>query len=68
MDTDEFMMGVEKACKGKSFTDLPEAFKFFIELQFRKMDALGNEGVRAETNPGEVFLVPPPMHFPPFKN
>merc|ERR1740131_888245 len=38
VDTEEFMKGVETACKGKSYEDLPQAFKFFIEAQFRTID------------------------------
>merc|ERR1711887_356851 len=38
VDTEEFMGGVETACKGKNYDDLPEAFKFFIEAQFRTID------------------------------
>ena len=41
VDTDEFMKGVETACKGKSYEELPEAFKFFIEAQFRTIDVDG---------------------------
>jgi hypothetical protein len=41
VDTDEFLRGVETACKGKSYTDLPAAFKFFIEAQFRTIDVDG---------------------------
>ena len=42
VDTEEFMKGVETACKGKSYEQLPEAFKFFIEAQFRTIDVDGN--------------------------
>ena len=31
----------ETACKEKSFDDLPAAFKFFIEAQFRTIDVDG---------------------------
>ena len=41
VDTEEFMGGVETACKGKNYDDLPEAFKFFIEAQFRTIDVDG---------------------------
>jgi len=45
VDTDEFLRGVETACKGKSYQDLPAAFKFFIEAQFRTIDVDGkNKG------------------------
>merc|ERR1711979_182747 len=42
VDTEEFMGGVETACKGKSYDELPEAFKFFIEAQFRTIDVNGD--------------------------
>ena len=42
VDTEEFMGGVETACKGKAYNQLPEAFKFFIEAQFRTIDVDGN--------------------------
>jgi hypothetical protein len=41
VDTDEFLRGVETACKGKAYHDLPAAFKFFIEAQFRTIDVDG---------------------------
>ena len=41
VDTEEFMGGVETACKDKAYDDLPEAFKFFIEAQFRTIDVDG---------------------------
>ena len=41
VDTDEFLRGVETACKGKAYKDLPAAFKFFIEAQFRTIDVDG---------------------------
>ena len=42
VDAEEFMGGVETACKGKSYDGLPEAFKFFSEGQFRTIDVDGN--------------------------
>ena len=41
VDAEEFMGGVETACKGKGYDQLPEAFKFFIEGQFRTIDVDG---------------------------
>ena len=41
VDTEEFMGGVETACKNKPYEQLPEAFKFFIEAQFRTIDVDG---------------------------
>ena len=41
VDTEEFMGGVETACKGKGYEALPEAFKFFIEAQFKTIDVDG---------------------------
>jgi len=48
VDTEEFMGGVETACKGKSYDDLPEAFKFFIEAQFRTIDVDGDGSIGLE--------------------
>merc|ERR1712133_340926 len=48
VDSDEFMRGVETACKGKSYNDLPEAFKFFIEAQFRTIDVDGDGSIGLE--------------------
>merc|ERR1712156_139316 len=42
VDTEEFMGGVETACKNKPYEQLPEAFKFFIEAQFRTIDVDGD--------------------------
>merc|ERR1712064_222019 len=48
VDTEEFMGGVETACKGKKYADLPEAFKFFIEAQFRTIDVDGDGSIGIE--------------------
>jgi len=48
VDTDEFMGGVESACKGKSYADLPEAFKFFINAQFQTIDVDGDGSIGLE--------------------
>jgi len=48
VDTEEFMNGVEAACKGKAYDDLPEAFKFFIEAQFRTIDVDGDGSIGLE--------------------
>ncbi|XP_023336618.1 sarcoplasmic calcium-binding protein, beta chain [Eurytemora carolleeae] len=45
VDSDEFMKGVETACKGKAYADLPNAFKFFIEAQFRTIDVDGDGSI-----------------------
>merc|ERR1711935_339092 len=39
------MGGVEKSAKGKQFNELPPAFKFFIENQFRSIDIDGDGAV-----------------------
>jgi len=48
VDTEEFMGGVETACKGKKYCDLPAAFKFFIEAQFRTIDVDGDGSIGLE--------------------
>merc|ERR1712230_305423 len=48
VDSDEFMKGVETACKGKKYSDLPGAFKFFIEAQFRTIDVDGDGSIGLE--------------------
>merc|ERR1712241_650049 len=48
VDTEEFMGGVETACKGKKYAGLPEAFKFFIEAQFRTIDVDGDGSIGLE--------------------
>ena len=50
VDAEEFMGGVESACKGKSYDALPEAFKFFIEGQFRTIDVDGRKMVLLKCN------------------
>merc|ERR1712227_923655 len=44
----EFMKGVETACKNKNYDQLPEAFKFFIEAQFRTIDVDGDGSIGIE--------------------
>jgi hypothetical protein len=39
------MKGIELSCKGKAFTDLPSAFKYFIDAQFRTIDVDGDGSV-----------------------
>merc|ERR1712042_335013 len=48
VDSEEFMGGVESACKGKKYEDLPAAFKFFIEAQFRTIDVDGDGSIGIE--------------------
>merc|ERR1712211_216842 len=48
VDTEEFMRGVETACKNKAYDQLPEAFKFFIEAQFRTIDVDGDGSIGIE--------------------
>merc|ERR1712133_201929 len=48
VDSDEFMKGVETACKGKKYSELPAAFKFFIEAQFRTIDVDGDGSIGLE--------------------
>jgi len=42
VSSEEFKKGIEKSAKGKSFADLPAAFKFFIDAQFRTIDVDGD--------------------------
>merc|ERR1719189_1893445 len=37
--------GIALSCKGKGFSDFPEAFKFFISSQFRTIDVDGDGSV-----------------------
>jgi Ca2+-binding EF-hand superfamily protein len=43
--SEEFIKGIEMSCKGKSFADLPSAFRFFIDSQFRTIDVDGDGSV-----------------------
>jgi len=45
VSTEEFMKGIALSCKGKGFSDFPEAFKFFISSQFRTIDVDGDGSV-----------------------
>jgi len=45
VSTEEFTKGIELSCKGKAFADLPSAFKFFIDSQFRTIDVDGDGSV-----------------------
>merc|ERR1711874_64637 len=45
VSTKEFTKGIELSCKGKAFADLPSAFKFFIDSQFRTIDVDGDGAV-----------------------
>jgi len=42
VSAEEFKKGIELSCKGKSFADFPNAFKFFIDAQFRTIDVDGD--------------------------
>jgi len=48
VDSEEFMGGVETACKGKSYANFPEAFKFFIDAQFKTIDVDGDGSIGLE--------------------
>lgn len=56
VDTEEFMKGVETACKNKTYDQLPEAFKFFIEAQFRTIDVDGKHACSLQI-PFFYFLI-----------
>lgn len=45
VSAEEFKKGIELSCKGKAFADLPAAFKFFIDAQFRTIDVDGDGSV-----------------------
>merc|ERR1711890_119726 len=45
VSSEEFKKGIELSCKGKAFNDLPAAFKFFIDSQFRTIDVDGDGAV-----------------------
>ncbi len=38
---DEFKRGIQVSCKGKSYKEFPQAFKFFIDSSFRTIDING---------------------------
>ena len=43
VSAEEFKKGIEVSCKGKGFADLPNAFRFFIDAQFRTIDVDGEK-------------------------
>merc|ERR1712213_204447 len=43
--TQEFIKGIESSCKGKPYSELPSAFKFFIDASFRTIDVDGDGSV-----------------------
>merc|ERR1711971_438232 len=45
VSSEEFLKGIERSCKGKSFNELPNAFKFFIDASFRTIDVDGDGSV-----------------------
>jgi len=45
VSTEEFIKGIDKACKGKNFAGLPNAFKFFVDATFRTLDVDGDGSV-----------------------
>ena len=42
---DEFKKGIQVSCKGKSYQDFPQAFKFFIDSSFRTIDINGKKNL-----------------------
>ena len=44
---EEFKKGIESSCKGKSYNDFPQAFKFFIDSSFRTIDIDGDGTIGA---------------------
>jgi Ca2+-binding EF-hand superfamily protein len=45
VSSEEFIKGIDSSCKGKSFNELPNAFKFFIDASFRTIDVDGDGSV-----------------------
>jgi hypothetical protein len=41
VSVDEFKKGIEISCKGKSYSEFPAAFRFFIDSCFRTIDVDG---------------------------
>jgi hypothetical protein len=44
----EFIKAIDMTCKGKSFKDLPEPFKFWIDCSFRTIDVDGDGNIGVE--------------------
>merc|ERR1712223_92266 len=42
VSAEEFKKGIEVSCKGKGYADLPNAFRYFIDAQFRTIDVDGD--------------------------
>ncbi len=51
VSVEEFKRGIETTCKGKSYEDLPKAFKFFIDSSFRTIDINGKGPFRCFHRP-----------------
>merc|ERR1711955_22086 len=45
VSVEEFNKGIEMSCKGKSYAEFPQAFKFFIDSSFRTIDVDGDGSV-----------------------
>merc|ERR1712127_206535 len=45
VSSEEFIKGIDSSCKGKSFNELPNAFKYFIDASFRTIDVDGDGSV-----------------------
>merc|ERR1712113_1362401 len=46
VSAEEFKKGIEVSCKGKGYADLPNAFRYFIDAQFRTID-VDDDGKKA---------------------
>ena len=46
VSVDEFKKGIELSCKGKSYSQFPAAFRFFIDSCFRTIDVDGKNGMK----------------------
>jgi len=42
VSVEEFKKGIEKSCKGNTYSNFPQAFKFFIDSSFRTIDVDGD--------------------------
>ena len=56
VDTEEFMRAINLTCVGKSFSELPNSFKGFVDSVFKTIDIDGTSSINSPVTRSNTYL------------
>ena len=56
VDTEEFMRAINLTCVGKSFSELPNSFKGFVDSVFKTIDIDGTSSINSPVTRSNAYL------------